>query len=91
MTNYLEFNDEATARERSRELMGTERKPGNPDGDGKPYVTTERHGVVVSEDGSAILEITDDAGLTDAERRALIAERPAKFVRVDDSVERQEG
>ena len=79
MNQFLIFNDEAAARQRNRELMETKRKPGNPDGDGKPYGTTERFALRVAEDGTAVLTIKDDADLTAPERSALLALRPAKF------------
>ncbi len=79
MKHFLEFSDEATAHRRNRELMDAGRKPGNPDGDGKPYTTTERHSLRVADDGTAVLEVDDVSGLTENEKRALLADRPEKF------------
>lgn len=76
---FLVFATEAKARSRNREMMDTKRKPGNPDGDGKPYVTTERHGVEVAEDGEAVLVVLDETGLTLSEKSALVNVRPVKF------------
>ena len=79
MKQFLLFKNEADAVERNRQLMETKRKPGNPDGDGKPYGTTGRHSLRVAEDGQAVLEIADDSDLTADERRALVPVRPSKF------------
>ncbi len=79
MGMFLLFNDEAAARKRNREMMDARRKPGNPDGDGKPYVTTELYNLRVAEDGQAILETQDASQLTDEEEFALLFVRPSKF------------
>lgn len=91
MRQFLIFKDEATARRRNRELMETKRKPGNPDGDGKPYGTTERHVMRVAEDGEAILAIEDTAPLSAPERSALLALRPAKFELRDEALQATAG
>ncbi len=79
MNQFLTFDDETSARKRNRELMETKRKLNNPDGDGKPYGTLERHTLRVADDGQAILEIKDDSQLTFDEKKMLIEIRPSKF------------
>ena len=85
MKQFLLFRNETDATARNRELMETKRKPGNPDGDGKPYGTTGRHSMRVAEDGQAVLEIADGSGLTADEQRALVSVRPSKFDPPEDS------
>ena len=79
MKAYLVFADEAAAQRRNRELMDAGRAPGNPDRDGKPYVTQERHTLRTANDGSAVLEVDDEQGLTTIEKSKLLKTRPAKF------------
>ena len=86
MEQFLLFRNEASAAERNRALMETKRKPGNPDGDGKPYGTAGRHTLRVAEDGQAVLEISDSSGLTDDEKRALVPVRPSKFDPPEDNI-----
>lgn len=87
MDQFLIFDDETSARKRNREMMGGKRKPDNTDGDGKPYVTTERCSLRVADDGQVALKVSEDQErrLSDSERRALLAERPAKFEKEEDS------
>ncbi len=86
---YLLFNDEVAARKRNRELMDAGRKPRNPDGDGKPYGTTERHSLRVAEDGQVVLEIKDDSQLTSDEKRMLLEIRPSKFDLLEEDLVRE--
>lgn len=84
MRQFLPFPDEGSARRRNRELMNTNRKPGNPDGDRKPYGTSERYVVRVAKDGQALLEVGSIVHLTAIERNALMDRRPVKFDPVED-------
>lgn len=79
MIQFLLFSDAVIAREWNRAQIDKRRKSGNPDGDGKPYITTECHVMRVAEDGQAVLEIKDDSQLTLDEKRALVEVRPSKF------------
>ncbi len=79
MVKFLVFDSMRDAQERSRQLMEFGRKLGNPDGDGKPYGTTERCSLRMAEDGQAVLKIKDVSRLTADERRELVSTRPSKF------------
>jgi hypothetical protein len=87
---YIEYLSEADALTASAKVMNRRRKPGNPDGDGKPYTTRYAGRVATDgETGQSVLSIRDeDVQHLDAEDRERVTEEKPITLRTIEERER---
>lgn len=79
VTRYIEYLSESDALAASEKVMNRRRKPGNPDGDGKPYTTRYAGRIDTDgETGQSVLSIRDEdvRHLDEADQLRATEEKP---------------